>query len=280
MTLSELYLHPESVVVIAHRGFAGRFPENTTGAIAEGVKLGVDVIEFDLRASKDHVAVAMHDPTLDRTTDGNGDVGDHTLAELKELNASFWTGGHFDGRRLDEPACDDLSIPTCRECLDVIPPDVGVFLHVNQVDDFKMVEEVCGLYDEYELDGRACMIVNTFDDGRLIRRIDDRIDLCILEDRDDIGLEAMERRKAVGSRFLIATVAAVDEAHCRALKESGLLFGMFYSNTDADNRRFIAMGMKGIVTDYPDILIKTRRDIGRNAHDSSRYSCGPTTRSD
>lgn len=261
MTLSELYRDPESVVVIAHRGFAGRFPENTTVAIAEGVKLGVHVIEFDLWASKDHVAVAMHDPTLDRTTDGNGNVGHYTLAELKELNASFWMGGYFDGRRLDEPACDGLSIPTCRECLDLIPPDVGVFLHVKQGDDFKMIEEVCALYDEYDLYERACMIVNTFDDGGVIRRINERIDLCILEDRDDIGLEAMERRKAVGSRFLIATVAAVNEAHCRALKESGLYFCMFYSNTDADNRRFIAMGMKGIVTDYPDILIKTCRDL-------------------
>ena len=261
VTLSELYRDPESVVVIAHRGFAGRFPENTTVAIAEGVKLGVDVIEFDLWASKDHVAVAIHDPTLDRTTDGRGSVGDHTLAELKELNASFWAGGHFDGQRLDEPVYDLLSVPTCRECLDLIPPDIGVFLHLNQTDDLRMIEEVCRLYDEYDLHGRACMIVDRFDDGDLIGRIDRRIDLCVLEDRDDIGPEAMERRKAVGSRFLIATLGAVNEAHCRALQESGLCFSMFYSNTDADNRRFIAMGMKGIVTDYPDILVKTCTDL-------------------
>ncbi|MBT3374266.1 MAG: hypothetical protein HN742_23945 [Lentisphaerae bacterium] len=259
--LSELYRGPGSIVVIGHRGFAGRFPEDTTVAIAEGVKLGVDVIEFDLWASKDHVPVAIHDPTVDRTTNGKGKVGDHTLAQLKELNASFWAGGHFDGRRLDEPACDGLSIPTCRECLELIPANVGVFLHVNQGDDLLMIEEVCGLCDEYGLHGRACVIVNTFDDGAEIRRIDERIDLCILEGRDDLGPEATARRKAVGSNFLIATLGAVDEAHCRALETSDLLFNMFYSNTDADNRRFIAMGMKGIVTDYPDILIETCRDL-------------------
>jgi len=261
MTLSALYRDPKSVVVIAHRGFAGRFPENTTMAITEGVTLGVDVVEFDLWASKDHVAVAIHDPTLDRTTDGNGNVGDRTLAELKELNASFWAGGHFDGRRLDEPAYEGLTIPTCRECLDLVPPEVGVILHLNQGDDLEMIEEVCGLYDEYALYERAYVIVNTFDDGGVIRRINERIDLCVLEDRDDVGREAMEKRKAVGSRFLIATLGAVNEAHCRALRESGLFFSMFYSNTDADNRRFIAMGMKGIVTDYPDILMKTCRDL-------------------
>ena len=261
VALSELYRDPNSVVVIAHRGFGGRFPENTTVAIAEGVKLGIDVIEFDLWASRDHVAVAIHDRTLDRTTDGSGNVCDHTLADLNELNASFWAGGHFDGRRLDEPAYDLLSIPTCRECLDLIPPGIGVFLHLNETDDLKMIEEVCRLHDEYDLYGRACVIVNTFHDGNVIRGINERIDLCVLEDRDDIGSEAMERRRALGSRFLIATRAAVDEAHCRALLESGLCFSMFYSNADVDNRRFIAMGMKGIVTDYPDILVKTCTDL-------------------
>jgi len=262
VSLTALYRDPESVVIIAHRGFAGRFPENTTVAITEGARLGVDVIEFDLWASRDHVPVALHDQTLDRTTDGSGDVGDHTLADLKQLNASYWAGGHFDGRRLDQPAQDSLSIPTCRECLDLIPPHIGVLLHLNETRDLTMIEEVCRLYCEYDLYDRAFVMVNTFDDGRFIKRIDEGIDLCVLEDRDDIGPEAMEKRRAIGSRFLVATRPAVDEAHCRGLQESGLFFSMFYSNADADNRRYIAMGMRGIVSDYPDILLRTCTDLG------------------
>ena len=77
-----------AVLNIAHRGgiIAG-YPENTLSAYRKAISLGVDVIEIDLRGTRDGEVVIMHDETLDRTTDGTGKVTEHTLAEIQQLDA-------------------------------------------------------------------------------------------------------------------------------------------------------------------------------------------------
>lgn len=76
-----------SIVFVAHRGLAPGQPENTLSAFREAIRLGAEVIEIDLRSTKDGEVVILHDETLDRTTNGKGKVTDFTLAELKKLDA-------------------------------------------------------------------------------------------------------------------------------------------------------------------------------------------------
>jgi glycerophosphoryl diester phosphodiesterase len=82
-------MQPErSVIFVAHRGgIVAGIPENTLAAYRHAIASGVDVVEIDLRGTKDGEVVIMHDPTVDRTTDGTGQVTDLTLAELKQLDA-------------------------------------------------------------------------------------------------------------------------------------------------------------------------------------------------
>jgi hypothetical protein len=76
------------VVNIAHRGgIADGYPENTLAAFRRAMAVGADVIELDIKGTKDARLVILHDETLDRTTDGTGPVTDFTLAELEELTA-------------------------------------------------------------------------------------------------------------------------------------------------------------------------------------------------
>jgi glycerophosphoryl diester phosphodiesterase len=75
--------------IIGHRGARGMAPENTLPAILHGVEVGVQAVEIDLHASSDGEIVVIHDPTLDRTTNGAGRVDGHTLAELRELDAGY-----------------------------------------------------------------------------------------------------------------------------------------------------------------------------------------------
>lgn len=77
-----------SVVSVAHRGgIVEGYPENTLTAYRRAIEVGADVIEIDLRGTKDGEVVILHDSTLDRTTNGSGPVTDRTLAELKALDA-------------------------------------------------------------------------------------------------------------------------------------------------------------------------------------------------
>jgi len=74
-------------IVVAHRGASSTRPENTIPSFEEAIRLGAGIVEFDVRLSRDGVPVVIHDPAVDRTTDGRGLVHELGAAELSSLNA-------------------------------------------------------------------------------------------------------------------------------------------------------------------------------------------------
>ncbi|MEH7437730.1 glycerophosphodiester phosphodiesterase [Neobacillus drentensis] len=76
-------------LVIAHQGGELLAPSNTMAAFTNAANMGVDVIETDLHITKDGYLVAIHDPTVDRTTNGHGSVADMTLEEIQKLDAGY-----------------------------------------------------------------------------------------------------------------------------------------------------------------------------------------------
>ncbi len=83
--LLDFYDHPEHILVAAHRAAHHDYPENSLAAIKESIRLGVDIIEIDVRLSKDGEFVLMHDGTVDRTTNGSGNVSDLDFSDLRAL---------------------------------------------------------------------------------------------------------------------------------------------------------------------------------------------------
>lgn len=81
--------------VYAHRGYSGRFPENTMLAFKEAAKTGCYGIELDVQLTKDGQLIVIHDERIDRTTDGTGYVRDYTLEELRRFNAAASWNGKF-----------------------------------------------------------------------------------------------------------------------------------------------------------------------------------------
>lgn len=75
-----------SVIVVAHRGDWRNFPENSLEAIDNAIKMGVDIVELDVKRTKDGELILMHDRTLDRTTTGKGLVSENTLSNIRKLN--------------------------------------------------------------------------------------------------------------------------------------------------------------------------------------------------
>lgn len=96
----------EYVMVAAHRAAHKIHPENSLPAIQHAIDLGVDIIELDVKVSKDGVPVLMHDGTINRTTNGEGDPEEYTLKELKAFRLMNNDGSH-----------SDLTIPTFEEAL-------------------------------------------------------------------------------------------------------------------------------------------------------------------
>ena len=88
--------------IIGHRGYPAKYPENTLAAFQGAVAAGVKMIELDVMLSRDRRLVVIHDENLERTTNGKGAVADHTLAELKRLDAGSWFDASFAGQQLPE----------------------------------------------------------------------------------------------------------------------------------------------------------------------------------
>ncbi|MGD9799201.1 MAG: glycerophosphodiester phosphodiesterase [Parvularculaceae bacterium] len=95
------------VIVVGHRGTKKFAPENTVAAFNKAIEMGARSIEMDVRATKDGEFVVMHDPFVNRTTNGRGLVSQMTLAEIRALDAGSWFGPEFAGER----------VPTLREAL-------------------------------------------------------------------------------------------------------------------------------------------------------------------
>ena len=86
--------------IIAHRGASGHAPENTMVAFRRAVELGARFIETDLHMTRDARFVAIHDSTVERTTNGRGAVRDLTSAQIAELDAGKWFDRTFMGERV------------------------------------------------------------------------------------------------------------------------------------------------------------------------------------
>lgn len=92
--------------IYAHRGYSGKYPENTMLAFRKAVEVGCDGVEMDVQLSRDGEVVVIHDELLDRTTDGSGYVRDYTLAELKKLDASRIRPGEWGAQEI--PTFDEF----------------------------------------------------------------------------------------------------------------------------------------------------------------------------
>jgi len=112
-------LDPDARLVIGHRGASAEAPENTLAAFRRAADLGVDGFEFDVRVTADGVAVVIHDPQLERTTDRADIVAASPLAHLREADA----GARFtaDGGRTFPWRGRGVVIPTLDEVLDAFP---------------------------------------------------------------------------------------------------------------------------------------------------------------
>lgn len=109
---------PHTILTSAHRGEHLHHPENSLPAIQAAIDIGMDYVELDVRTSSDGQLVLMHDPTVDRMTDGKGLIKDMTLEEIRKLDL----GARFPGQF---PA---LRIPTFDEALELARGKIGIYV--------------------------------------------------------------------------------------------------------------------------------------------------------
>ncbi|MEW2044050.1 glycerophosphodiester phosphodiesterase family protein [Streptomyces sp. NPDC005476] len=216
-------------LTIGHRGVMGVEPENTLRSFVAAEHGGLDVIELDLHLSKDGALVVMHDPEVDRTTDGSGPVADRTLAELRTLDA-----GRGERVPIFEEVLDAVRLPLQAEIKDVLA--ARALAEVMRAQDLVERVEVSSFHDA------ALVEIARLVPGVRTALIGSRYGLDIV----DRAVEAGATTVCLNLRRL--TLEVVEEARKRDLRIIGWVV-----NTQDQLRLVRALELDGATTDYPEI---------------------------
>jgi glycerophosphoryl diester phosphodiesterase len=251
LSLTSLYQTVRPVAV-AHRGAWEHCPENSLEAMLEAARLGAEMIEFDLRLTRDGVPVLLHDATVDRTSNGRGAPEDYTLAELKRLNFSY-----RDGR----PTRDECPITAFEEVLAALRDRCCMNIQVYAESD-PALRAICGLFRRYELFDRGFLALTGFDAGRRCRAIDPEVEVAILGPGELRGAPAeLERCRDFGCRFVQPMHRWSDRTTFDRCRQAGLKANVFYADDAAEMRRLAAAGADGILTNRLELLMRCRASL-------------------
>ena len=233
----------------AHRGFPAAAPENSLPALEAAVALGASEIEFDLWWTADGEIVSIHDPTLERVSDGTGRVFEKTLAELRTLDFGRKAGGErFAG----------LRIPTFEEILARFARRAVMNVHVkdweNRPWDEALLAKAIGLIDRHGARGHVYFMTacGPLQDqlARLapdIPRCMGNIWLCENRERPDIVDRAVEH----GCRMVQLFKPWFDRSHVERAHAAGLRVNVFWSDDPEEAKGFLDMGADTVLTnDY------------------------------
>lgn len=237
---------------IAHRGFSGKYPENTMRAFEEAVKAGCDGVETDLHLTKDGIIVLCHDETLDRTTNGKGYIHEKSYKELEGLDA----GSKFMGKPGMESPRRRYAIPTLDELLDFAKGrSLLINLELkNSIIRYPGLEEmVVRKIHEYRM--VDSIIVSSFNHYSLVevKELDSGIKTGILYASTLFNVHEYAKglhADAVHPFFpSVQDVEIVNKIH-----DSGLMINAYTVNDEVHMREMIKLGIDGIITNYPDKL--------------------------
>jgi glycerophosphoryl diester phosphodiesterase len=234
------------VLVIAHRGASGHAPENTLAAFKKAVAMGATFIETDLQMSRDARLVAIHDATLNRTTNGEGLVHNMTLAHLRQLDAGSWFGSEYGGER----------IPTLEELLAFSKKnDVVFYLELKPQGSWGGEHALIGALRESGEIPRAVVI--SFDAAVVLnlRKIEPTLMTGLLYDGQIEN--PIEKAVEVGARQLLVRGDLVTPVLLTGARKRDLQVVCWTVNHPAHMRALIAAGVDGIMSDYPDRLAAT-----------------------
>jgi len=254
------YFNPADFMVIAHRGGRSLGPENTLYTYRRAVELGVDVLEIDVHLTKDNYLAAIHDKSVDRTTNGSGNIESYILADLQKLDAGYrWspdTGNQFPLRG------KGLKIPSLTEVFQAFPQ-----MRINiEIKDPKpaVITLLCQTIQNHNMSQNV--MIASFDAGALkkFRSICPAVATSTpasqamlfyalqkmhLESAYTPEAQALQVPQAYGD-LQVVTKRFVEAAHARNLKVH-----VWTVNDVHSMKTLLQLNVDGIMTDYPQRLL-------------------------
>jgi glycerophosphoryl diester phosphodiesterase len=237
------------VWIIGHRGASGVAPENTLAAFRRAAELGARYVETDLQLSRDAHLVALHDDTLQRTTDGHGPVAAKTLEELRRLDAGSWFrgAGNGEGRYAGE------RIPTVEEVLAFgREHDIGLFLEIKAPRASGAEHAVVAAVHAASALLSTNVISFDLDVLARVRKIEPVLLLGYLFNKR--SPDAVAQAVDAGARTVLPRADRVTPELVEEARRNDIKVVTWTVNDPQRMKALIEMGVDGIMTDFPDRL--------------------------
>ncbi|MBT2785549.1 MULTISPECIES: glycerophosphodiester phosphodiesterase [unclassified Halomonas] len=271
----------ESFQVIAHRGASGHAPESTMAAYELAHEWGVDYLELDVQITADGELVVFHDDAIDRTSNGEGQINDYTLKELKALDTGTW----FNEANADK-ADDDFAgakILTLDELFERFGNDTRYYIETKSPQLNPGLEEaLVEKLEEYDMVENGHVLVQSFEQGSLLKvqQLNDDIPLVQLvwyypseedesrlvewtgvtpgpaEITDEDFRAVAQYASGIGTNYIYEGQEVIDADFIRQANENGLPVHIYTVNETDDMKRLMEMGANGLFTNFPDRLLE------------------------
>lgn len=236
--------------IFAHRGYSGKYPENTMIAFKKALECGVDGIELDVQLTKDGEVVIIHDETIDRTTTGKGFVVDYTYEELERFDASF----KFKDLGFNK-------IPTLREYFQLVK-DYDIVTNVELktgINEYLGIEEkVWELIKEYNLEEKV--IISSFNHFSVMRmkKIAPQLKYGFLS--EDWIIDAGKYTHSHGVQCYHPRFNNLVPDVIKELKKYNLEINTWTVNLEEDMRYLYSNNIDVIITNYPELAQEIKKE--------------------
>lgn len=235
--------------VIAHRGISAKAPENTLASFKLAVAVpGIDMVELDVRLTKDEEVIVLHDRTLQRTTTGNGNAYKYTLNELRSFDAGSWFDPSFRTER----------IPTLREVLQLVGRTRWVDIEIKS-DPFR--SERTGLLEKKvveivnQCDMKERVFYSSFDHhlvARLKKIVPEAVTGVLYNLLRDFGRSPSKLARRADASIFICAKGELQSSMIEDARLHGIAVYVYTLNSIKDAQKMIELGVDGIISDNAD----------------------------
>ncbi|KSU61914.1 glycerophosphodiester phosphodiesterase [[Bacillus] enclensis] len=264
-------LNDNQILNISHRGASGYAPEHTLPSYELGDQMGGDYIELDLQMTKDGELIAMHDETLDRTTNGTGQVKDHTLEEIKSLDAGSWFNAAYPEKAKDE--YNGLQVQTLQEVIEHFGKNKNYYIETKSPDVYPgMEEKLLEILKDYNLTRQngpsSRVIIQSFSEESLqkVHNLNENIPLVQLLDYKGTATITDEELDHYSeyAAGLGMSYKKINQDYVQKVREHDLLIHPYTVNDKEDMKQLLEWGVTGMFTNYPDVLEETMKEMKLN----------------
>lgn len=236
----------------AHRGFCGKYPENTMLAFRKALEVGIDGIELDVQLTKDGQVVIIHDEKVDRTTNGTGFVADYLLEDLQKLDAS----SVFAGQMGFNP------IPTLREYFELVKdwPIVTNIELKTSVNEYPGIEQkVLELIREFGLEKK--IIISSFNHYSVakMKTMAPELEYGLLSDTWILNAGAYTKSHDVACYH--PSVRQMKQEIVDELKANGRIINVWTVNTEEQIRDLYHKGIDCVIGNFPDLTARVLKEL-------------------